>query len=149
MIPGKKNLNWIKIMQPLIPELDNQGLRKFAITTGAIVAVLFGLFFPWLLSLQFPIWPWIFFAIFLVWGIIAPSTLNPIYKLWMKFGLLLHKITTPIIMGIVFFLVLVPTAFFMRLILKRDPLSRKLNSDTTSYRVNSNKPIPEDLRRPF
>ena len=137
-------------MQPNIPELDNQGLRKFAITTGAIVAVLFGLFFPWILSVaKYPLWPWIFFAVFSLWGLIAPATLRPVYRLWMRFGLLLSKITTPIIMGIVFFLVLGPTALFMRAILRRDPLTRSFEKDASTYRVQSTKPDPENLRRPF
>ena len=137
-------------MQYEIPELDNKGLRKFAFTTGIIVVIIFGLFIPWVFSVgKYPTWPWIFFAIFSLWGLVAPATLNPVYKLWMKFGLLLNKITTPIIMGIVFFLVLAPTAFFMRVILRRDPLRREIKKELSSYRENSKKTNPEDLRRPF
>jgi hypothetical protein len=137
-------------MQHDIPELNSKGLRKFAITTGAIVAVLFGLFFPWVLSVEkFPIWPWIIFAIFSLWGLIAPSSLRPVYYLWMRLGLVLNKISTPIIMGIVFFLVLAPTALFMRAVLKRDPLNRKIIKDISTYRVESTKPDPNNLRRPF
>ena len=42
-----------------IPELDRTGLREFGIVTGGIVAVLFGLLFPWLLERSFPLWPWV------------------------------------------------------------------------------------------
>ena len=41
-----------------IPELDRAGLRKFGLTTGAIVALLFGLFLPWLFDFGLPRWPW-------------------------------------------------------------------------------------------
>ena len=37
-----------------IPELDSKGYRNFALTTGGIVACLFGLFFPWLLERPLP-----------------------------------------------------------------------------------------------
>ena len=46
------------IMHP-IPELDRKGLREFGLTTGALIAAIFGLFFPWLLSVHIPLWPWI------------------------------------------------------------------------------------------
>ena len=36
-----------------IPQLDKAGLRKFGITTGILIAVLFGLFIPWLFELDF------------------------------------------------------------------------------------------------
>ena len=42
-----------------IPELDRSGLRKFGITTGAMVVALFGLLFPWLLEVDYPRWPWV------------------------------------------------------------------------------------------
>ena len=41
----------------VIPELDRKGLREFGLTTGAAVIVIFGLFFPWVLDLAWPIWP--------------------------------------------------------------------------------------------
>jgi hypothetical protein len=37
-----------------IPALDRNGLRRFGITTGGIIAALFGLFFPWLLERPIP-----------------------------------------------------------------------------------------------
>jgi len=86
-----------------IPELDKKGLREFGLITGGIVAILFGLFFPWLLNVSYPVWPWVIFAILVTWALIAPVTLKPVYKGWMRFGLLLSRITTPIIMGCVFF----------------------------------------------
>ncbi|MGI9305510.1 MAG: SxtJ family membrane protein, partial [Gammaproteobacteria bacterium] len=110
-----------------IPELDRQGLRHFGLVTGGIVAALFGLFFPWLLSRGFPIWPWVIFAVLAGWALVAPQTLRPVYRGWMRFGLLLSKITTPIILGVVFFVVIAPMAAVMR-IARHDPLARKLDA---------------------
>ena len=86
-----------------IPELDRKGLRDFGLVTGAIFVALFGLFFPWLLELNIPTWPWVLGSILAVWGLAAPATLRPLYRAWMKLGLMLSKITTPIVLGIVFF----------------------------------------------
>jgi hypothetical protein len=46
-------------MEHDIRELDSGGLREFGLTTGGIVAGLFGLFFPWLLERPIPRWPWV------------------------------------------------------------------------------------------
>ena len=53
---------------------------------------------------------------FLVLGLINSNILSPLNKLWFKFGLLLGNFISPIVMGLVFFLVVTPTGLFMRLI---------------------------------
>ncbi len=131
-----------------IPELDRKGLRSFGLTTGAIIAGLFGLFFPWALDLAFPIWPWVIFGVLGSWALIAPDSLNPVYRNWMRFGLLLNKITTPIIMAAVFYLVIVPFGFALKL-LGKDPLRRRYDESATSYRIESTKPDKENLENPF
>jgi len=135
-------------MNKVIPELDSAGLRKFAFTTAAIVIVLFALLIPFLFGFTLPIWPWVFGIILAAWGAIAPQSLNPVYKLWMRFGLLMSRITTPIILGIVFFLVFTPIAFAMR-VLKRDRLKIELDADSDSYRINSTVPDKSKLQKPY
>jgi hypothetical protein len=131
----------------IIPELDRKGLREFGLVTGAIVAVLFGLFFPWLLERPIPRWPWVIFGILAVLGLAAPMALNPVYKIWMRFGLIMSKIMTPLIMGIVFYIVITPVGLFRRLFAK-DPLARTFD-DTDSYRVPSKKAKVENLEKPY
>ena len=131
-----------------IPELDRRGLREFGLVTGAIFVVLFGLFFPWLLEAEIPIWPWALGGILATWALAAPVTLQPVYRGWMKFGLLLSKITTPIVLGIVFFLVIFPIGFTMRLF-GRDPMARRIDDDTDSYRIPSPKIPKNNMERPF
>lgn len=130
-----------------IPELDRKGLRDFGLTTGAIVAGLFGLFFPWFLERPTPLWPWVIAAILVVWGLVAPLSLRPVYRGWMRFGLLLSKITTPLIMGILFFLIFVPAGLVMRL-LARDPLSRRRDAGAATYRVPGD-PAARRLDKPY
>ena len=131
-----------------IPELDRSGLRQFGITTGVIVAGLFGVFFPWLLNLGFVLWPWVLCGILALMGLVAPMSLRPVYKVWMRFGLMMSRFTTPLIMGLVFFLVITPVALIMKL-LGKDPMRRKLAQDQTTYRVSSVKSARERLERPF
>ena len=137
-----------------IPELDRKGLRNFVLIMGIVVAILFGFIMPWLLGRQIELrnwpgnWPWVFFAVVAAWGIIAPMTLRPVYRLWMRFGLLISRITTPIILALLFYLMFVPTGFIIRLFGK-DAMSRKFNKNAESYRVPSKRASPENLERPF
>jgi hypothetical protein len=131
-----------------IPELDRAGLRKFGLTTGGIVAVLFGVFFPWLLKAGFVLWPWVLFALLAIMGLVAPMSLRPVYHGWMRFGLFMSRFTTPLIMGLVFFLVITPAALVMK-VLGKDPMRRKPVQDQTTYRVAGQKAARESIERPY
>jgi len=58
-------------------------------------------------------------------GLVAPTLMGPVQKAWMGLALLISKVTTPIFMGIVFFLVISPISLVMRLFgkvpLRTDP----------------------------
>jgi hypothetical protein len=55
-----------------IIELDNRGLRKFGVVTGAIVVGLFAVFLPWLLERPWPAWPWILAAALWIPALLFP-----------------------------------------------------------------------------
>ena len=84
------------------------------------------------------IWSLVVSLIFLVLGIINSNFLLPLNKLWFKFGIFLGKIISPIIMGIIFFLVVTPIGLIMRL-LGKDVLNLKLN-DYKSYWIKKTGP---------
>ena len=130
-----------------IPELDRKGLREFGLTTGAIVAVLFGLFFPWLLARPWPRWPWVILLVLGGWALIAPGTLRLVYRGWMRFGLLLSKITSPVIMAVIFFVLITPIALFRRMRGSND-MTAPFRA-TPSYRLPSSKPPADSLKRPY
>lgn len=130
-----------------IPDLGHAELRKFGLTTGVIVACLFGLILPWLLDRRLPIWPWVLFATLGLAALAAPGTLRPVYRGWMKFGAVLGAINTRIILGVFFFLILFPAGLAHRLF-GSDPMRRKFEDDA-SYRIPSVKHPPEHLERPF
>ena len=88
--------------------------------------------YPLLNAENIRIWSLIISIIFLVLGLINSKLLNPLNKIWFTFGLLLGKIVSPIIMGIIFFLVVTPTALFMKL-LKKDMLNLKFNKKNTYW----------------
>ena len=78
------------------------------------------------------LWSIIISLIFLILGILNSKILSPLNKIWFKFGLFLGKIVSPIIMGIIYFLVVTPIGLFMRLI-QKDLLSLKFNNKNTYW----------------
>ena len=84
------------------------------------------------------IWSIIISIIFLILGLLNSKILAPLNKIWFKFGILLGKIVSPLIMGIIFFLVVTPIGFIMRL-LGKDVLNLKYNKNK-SYWIEKNGP---------
>ena len=83
-------------------------------------------------------WSLIISIIFLFLGLLNSNLLSPLNILWFKFGLLLGKIVSPLIMGLIFFLVVTPIGIFMRL-LKKDLLNLKFSKINT-YWINKSDP---------
>ena len=131
-----------------IPELDRKGLREFGLTTGAVVVAIFGLFFPWLLELDWPVWPWIIAAPIWSLALAYPLWLRRVYRGWMRFGLLASRVMTPLVLGIVFFGMILPMALVWRL-MGNDPMRRAFDPKQKSYRVQSINSPKEKLERPF
>ena len=76
--------------------------------------------------------------IFLFLGLINSKILNPFNKLWFKFGIFLGKIVSPLVMGIIFFLVVTPIGLLMRL-LNKDLLNLRFNNNS-SYWIEKTEP---------
>ena len=102
-----------------------------------IVFLLIALY-PLIYSENIRIWSLIISLVFLLLGAINSRILTPLNILWMKFGLFLGKIISPIIMGLIFFFVVTPTGLIMR-IFKKDLINLKFNNDK-SYWIIKNDP---------
>ena len=96
-----------------------------------IVFLLIGLY-PLINSADIRIWSLIVSLVFLVLGILDSKILNPLNKIWFKFGILLGKFVSPLIMGIIFFFVVSPIGILMR-ILKKDLLNLKFNNNKSYW----------------
>ena len=77
-------------------------------------------------------WSLILSLFFLILGLINSKLLSPLNKLWFKFGIFLGKVFSPLIMGIIFFLVVTPIGLIMRFIGK-DILNLKFNDDKSYW----------------
>ena len=74
-------------------------------------------------------------------ALIAPAVLAPLNRVWTKFGLLLHKIVSPVILGIMFYVVITPMGLVMRL-LGKDPLRLRWEPKAATYWIERSPPGP-------
>ena len=111
-------------------EIKISSNRSFGIVFF-IVFLLIALY-PLLKGNDLRIWSLVISFIFLILGLINSKILTPLNRLWFKFGLLLGKFISPLIMGIIFFIVVTPIGIIMRL-LKKDLLNLKYDKKETYW----------------
>lgn len=111
---------------------------------GLVFASVFCIVGLWPLTVeggQMRMWSLGVAVVFLLVSLIAPNILAPANRLWTAFGLLLHKIVNPIIMALIFFVAVTPTALIFRM-LGKDPLRMRLDKAATSYWIHRTPPGP-------
>ena len=96
-----------------------------------VVFLLIGLW-PILKGNELRIWSIVISLIFLILGILNSKILTPFNKVWFRFGIFLGNFISPIIMGIVFFLVVTPTGLIMKLF-RKDLINLKKNNSSTYW----------------
>ena len=121
-------------------------------TFGLVFSTVFGIIalFPVLGGGMVRVWSLIVAGIFLLLALIFPVILAPANRLWMKFGELLHHIVSPLALGIVFYVTILPTGLLLRLFGK-DPLRLRLDRTAESYWIKREPPGPsaESLNNQF
>jgi len=88
--------------------------------------------FPLLNDGNIRFWSLIISIIFLILGILNSKILTPLNQIWFKFGILLGRFVSPVVMGIVFFAIVTPTSVIMR-ILQKNLLNLKKNNKKTYW----------------
>jgi hypothetical protein len=98
--------------------------RRFALTLGAAFLVLGGISY-WRGHVVPPLVLASLGVAFLAAGALVPGRLDPVYRAWMGLGHAMSKVTTPIVLSVLYFLVLTPTRFLLALtgrhLLRREP----------------------------
>ncbi len=119
---------------------------------GLVFAVVFALvcLLPLKDGAEPRLWAGLVAAAFAVVSLAAPKLLKPLNKIWFLFGLLLHKIVSPLVMGLLFFVTVTPIALIMRA-LGKDPLKLRRDPAAASYWIARQPPgpEPESMRRQF
>ncbi len=110
--------------------------RNFGIVFTVVFLIIS--FWPLIKDGDIRFWSLIVSSIFFVLALMNSKILTPFNKLWMRFGFLLGKIISPIVMGFIFFFVVTPTGIIMRL-LGKDILNLKKNNQNTYWIKKDNK----------
>ena len=108
--------------------------RNFGIVFFVVFLII--AIYPLINGDELRLWSLVVSIIFLLLGLVNSKILNPLNKLWFKFGIFLGKIISPLIMSIIFFLVVSPIGLLMKG-LKKDPLNLKFNHKE-SYWIKKN-----------
>lgn len=130
------------------PNTTKIELRNFGLIFGSFFAFVFGLLLPFIFSGNYRLWPWIVAGIFIVWALIHSPSLLPVYRLWMKIGLVLNFVNTRLILGLIFYVLFFPMGFVMRLF-GWDAMQRNFQPDHYSYRIESMKSQRSSIKNPF
>jgi fumarate reductase subunit D len=80
---------------------------------------------------------------FLVCAMVAPVVLRPLNRIWTRFGLLLHRITNPVILAVVYFGVFTPFGLLYRRVFRQQLLSLGLDAKAESYWTVRTAPTPD------
>ena len=107
---------------------------------GIVFFVVFLIIAIWPLLNEYEIryWSLIISIVFFLLGILNSKFLTPLNKIWFKFGILLGHVISPIVMGLIFFLVVTPTSLLMKLF-RKDILGIKKNR-SKSYWIEKSGP---------
>lgn len=98
------------------------------------------------------VWPWTggLAVLFVLGALFYPAALKPLNRVWLRFGLILHKLVNPIVMGILFFGTVLPTGLVMKAAGK-DPLRLRREPKASSYWIVRHPPgpAPETMKDQF
>ena len=103
---------------------------------GVVFFVVFFIISLWPLlnSGEIRIWSLILSIFFLILGLINSKILTPLNKLWFKFGIFLGNIISPIIMGLIYFIVVTPIALLLK-VFGKDVIGLKRNKSNTYWKT--------------
>ena len=110
--------------------------RSFGIVFFVVFLII--AIWPLLNDYEFRYWSLIISIVFFLLGILNSKFLTPLNKIWFKFGILLGHVISPIVMGLIFFLVVTPTSLLMKLF-RKDILGIKKNR-SKSYWIEKSGP---------
>jgi saxitoxin biosynthesis operon SxtJ-like protein len=126
---------------------NEKDLKNFGFIMGGFILIIFGVIPLFFFKVKLII-PWLISICFILASLIKPLALKSIYKVWMKFGYVMHSITTPILLGIVYYFVLTPIGLIKR-IFDKDAMGLDFQSDKMTYRKKSQIRARNSIERPF
>lgn len=122
--------------------------RSFGITFAVVALILAGIWYwhdrpAWIYALGIAV-------LFAVLALAAPRVLAPLNRIWLKFGLLLHHVVNPLVMGLLFYGCITPMALVIRL-MGKDMLRLKFDRQAPTYWIEREPPgpAPDTMKHQF
>ncbi|MBI2989729.1 MAG: hypothetical protein HYY51_00880 [Candidatus Magasanikbacteria bacterium] len=115
-------------------KIELEQIKKSFLAVSFVFPLLFGFLFPFLLSRVYPRWPWFISWICASIVLLKPSLLRFPYAVWMLFASIAGRLSTMVLLFLLFYLIITPVAVIMRLA-GRDPMQRTYDKKGLSYRV--------------
>jgi Saxitoxin biosynthesis operon protein SxtJ len=123
-----------------VEEVQGSSNRVFGLVFAAVFLVI--ALAPWVLGHEIRLWSIGVSVAFAIASLAMPQILAPLNRIWTRFGLLLHHVVSPLVLGIMFFVVITPMGLLMRL-LGKDPLRLRLDAKAPTYWLERNPPGPK------
>ncbi len=120
-------------------EIRGSSNRAFGLVFAAVFTII-GLW-PLVHVAGVRLWALAVAVVFLAIAIIRPAFLTPLNRLWTRIGVLLHAVVNPMVMGILFYFMITPTGYVMRL-LGKDHLNLRWDPAAKSYWIERRPPGP-------
>lgn len=119
---------------------------------GGVFTVVFAAIglFPLIRGGEVRMWALVIAGVFFITALLMPALLGPLNRLWFKFGMLLHRVVSPLVMGMLFYVVVTPIGLLMRLFGKR-PLNLEFETAENSYWILRQPPgpAPDTIKNQF
>jgi saxitoxin biosynthesis operon SxtJ-like protein len=115
---------------------------------GLVIATVFLVIAFWPLTVRW--WALAVAAVFAALALTWTAALAPLNKWWTKLGVLLYRVVSPIALGLLFYVAVVPVGLLMR-VLGKDPLRLRRDPDAASYWIDRTPPgpTPESMKNQF
>lgn len=123
-------------------------LRNFGLTVGTLCAGLFGLALPWIHRVRPPVWPWALGLTLVTCALLAPALLRYPFLVWDRTGRALGWVNSRIVLNLLFFVIFVPAGIVARFA-GWDPMRRKFEATSPSYRIPSAPLAPSRMEKPY
>lgn len=120
----------------------------FVFAVVFLLIALWPLIGSWTAFEMIRLWALAISMVILLVALVVPRILAPANRLWIKFGLLLNRIVSPIVLGVMFFVVLTPVALFMRL-RGKDLLNLRHDTEKETYWVSRTDDVPSSMNNQF
>jgi hypothetical protein len=119
---------------------------------GLVIATVFLVIAFWPLVRGEPVrwWALAVAAVFAALALTWTAALAPLNKWWTKLGVLLYRVVSPIVLGLLFYVAVVPVGLLMR-VLGKDPLRLRRDPDAASYWIDRTPPgpTPDSMKNQF